>query len=44
MNQWTHIAIVYDNGIVKTYANGSLVHSYAGAGPIGDYGPCKKEV
>ena len=36
LNQWTHIAITYDNGVVKTYQNGALVHTYNGAGPIGD--------
>ena len=36
LNQWTHIAVIYDNGTIKTYANGSLVHTYNGAGAIGD--------
>ncbi|HYY41365.1 MAG TPA: LamG-like jellyroll fold domain-containing protein, partial [Pyrinomonadaceae bacterium] len=36
LNQWTHITVVYDQGAVSTYANGALVHSYAGAGAIGD--------
>ena len=35
-NRWTHVAVVYDNGIVKTYANGQLVHTHAGSGAIGD--------
>src|SRR5205085_3381604 len=26
LNQWTHIAVTYDNGTIKTYANGALVH------------------
>jgi RHS repeat-associated protein len=36
LNQWTHITVVYDNGIIKTYINGGLVHTYAGSGVIGD--------
>ena len=35
-NQWTHLTLTYNNGEVKTYANGNLVHTYAGSGPIGD--------
>ena len=37
LNQWTHLAVVYDTAQIKTYVNGSLIHSYSGAGPIGDY-------
>ena len=33
---WTHIAVTYNNGVVNTYANGMLVDSYNGSGPIGD--------
>ncbi|WP_461521653.1 DUF2341 domain-containing protein, partial [Porticoccus sp.] len=33
---WTHIALTYDNGIVKTYANGTLEDTYNGSGDIGD--------
>ena len=36
LNQWTHIAVVYDGGTIKTYFNGSLVHTYSGSGVIGD--------
>jgi len=36
LNQWTHLAVTYDNGTIKTYANGILVHSYGGSGSIGD--------
>ncbi|MFC1925721.1 choice-of-anchor C family protein, partial [Chloroflexota bacterium] len=36
LNQWTHVAVTYDNGLVQTYANGSLVHQYSGSGTIGD--------
>jgi hypothetical protein len=37
INRWTHVAIVYDKGVIKTYANGRLVHRYAGSGIIGDH-------
>jgi RHS repeat-associated protein len=36
LNQWTHLAVTYDNGTIKTYANGTLVHTYNGSGAIGD--------
>ncbi|MGB0384154.1 MAG: Ig-like domain-containing protein [Ardenticatenaceae bacterium] len=39
LNQWTHIAVVYDSGLVQTYANGALVHTYNGSGNIGDFTP-----
>ena len=35
-DKWTHIAVSYDKGLIKTYANGSLVHTYDGTGTIGD--------
>lgn len=38
-NEWTHIAVSYDNGVVKTYAEGTLVHTYNGSGVIGDAHP-----
>ena len=38
-NEWTHIAVVYDNGDVRTYADGQLVHFFDGAGLIGDFHP-----
>ena len=34
LNQWTHIAVVYDAGVIRTYANGVLVHTYNGSGSI----------
>nr|NCR45675.1 hypothetical protein [Microcystis aeruginosa SX13-01] len=37
LNQWTHIAVTYDLGLIKTYANGILVHTYNGSGTIGDF-------
>lgn len=39
VNEWTHLAVSYDNGTIKTYANGTLVHTYNGAGVIGDAHP-----
>ena len=36
LNQWTHVAITYDSGTIKTYANGNLAHTYSGSGAIGD--------
>lgn len=36
LNEWTHIAVTYDNGTIKTYANGTLVHTYSGSGSIGE--------
>ena len=39
LNQWTYIAVVYDAGVVRTYANGDLVHQVTSAGLIGDAHP-----
>ncbi|MGV6818004.1 MAG: tandem-95 repeat protein [Thiotrichales bacterium] len=33
---WTHAAISYNNGVIKTYVNGALVDTYNGSGTIGD--------
>src|SRR5262249_18366953 len=38
-NQWTHIVVRYAAGVVNTYANGQLVHTYFGAGSIGTIDP-----
>jgi len=38
-NQWTHIAMTYDNATVKTYANGILVETFVGSGTVGDFFP-----
>ncbi len=38
-NSWTHLALTYDGATLKLYANGALVHSRAGSGPIGDATP-----
>jgi hypothetical protein len=35
LNQWTYLAVVYNNGVVSTYANGALVDTYNGSGAIG---------
>ncbi|HVF51360.1 MAG TPA: Ig-like domain-containing protein [Pyrinomonadaceae bacterium] len=42
-NQWTHVAVTYDRGLTKTYANGALVHTYAGTGSIGDIAPTEND-
>lgn len=39
LNTWTHVALVYDNGVIRTYGNGSVVHTYSGSGVIGDSYP-----
>src|SRR5256886_13569998 len=39
LNQWTHVAVVYDGGTVTTYANGLSVDTFKGAGNIGDILP-----
>jgi len=45
LNQWTHIALVYDAGQVNTYANGALVHAaFTSAGDIGDCDPANNEL
>jgi hypothetical protein len=36
LNQWTHVSVTYDNGVIKTYINGTLTHTYSGSGSIGD--------
>jgi len=36
LNEWTHVAVVYDNGKVAVFANGQPVHSFPGAGAIGN--------
>lgn len=36
LNQWTHVAFVYNKGTARTYINGSVVHTYNGSGAIVD--------
>ncbi len=36
LNQWTHVAVTYNRGVVTTYLNGNPAHTYNGAGAIGD--------
>jgi len=43
LNQWTNITVTYDLGLIKTYANGVLVHTYNGAGNIGDFNDATNE-
>ncbi|WP_146136498.1 SBBP repeat-containing protein [Aphanothece hegewaldii] len=38
-NKFTQITITYESGIIKTYADGVLVHTYNGSGTVGDIGP-----
>ncbi len=42
--EWTHIAVVYDNGTVKTFVNGNVVDVYDGSGSIGDSYPVLNEL
>lgn len=41
--QWTHLALVYDNGQIRLYANGTLVHTRNGFGSIGDVDPAQND-
>jgi len=36
LNEWTHIAVTYASGLVQTYLNGELVHTFSGSGKLGD--------
>jgi uncharacterized delta-60 repeat protein len=36
VDTWTHVAVTYDNGQVRAYIDGHLVHSATAAGTIGD--------
>jgi RHS repeat-associated protein len=42
-NQWTHVAVVYNSGVIKTYTNGVLAHTYNGSGNIGDAIPAQND-
>lgn len=39
LHQWTHVALVYQSGVVRIYANGELVQTSNGSGNIGDAHP-----
>jgi len=39
LDEWTHIAVSYEQGAVRTYADGELVHYFTGSGAIGDVHP-----
>lgn len=36
VDAWTHLAFTYSGGMLRTFANGSNVHSHAGSGGLGD--------
>jgi Concanavalin A-like lectin/glucanases superfamily/Bacterial lectin/PKD domain/Carboxypeptidase regulatory-like domain len=44
LDQWTHVAVVYDNGDVTAYANGDQVSFDDGEGLIGDGDPDHNEL
>jgi subtilase family serine protease len=44
LNQWTHLAVVYDHATVASYANGVQVHRYVGSGSIGDQDPTRNQL
>jgi VCBS repeat-containing protein len=35
-DEWTHLAVTYNNGVVETFADGVLVDTYNGSGSIAD--------
>jgi hypothetical protein len=39
VDEWTHVAVTFDEGRITTYVNGSAVHSRTVVGQIGDYYP-----
>lgn len=44
LGQWVHVGWTYNHGTVSTYLNGNLVHTYHGAGTIGDVTPSHNEL
>ena len=42
--QWSHVAVTYSDGTVKSYVNGQLVDTYNGSGSIGDQYPAYNEL
>lgn len=46
LNTWTHITVVYDNGRITTYGNGSPVHVFnpsPNPAPLGDHHPAEDD-
>jgi Concanavalin A-like lectin/glucanases superfamily len=43
LQTWTHIAVIYDSGLITTYGNGVQVHQYQGSGLIGDVDPTRND-
>lgn len=35
-DRWHHLAVTYSGGVVKSYGDGRLVHTYNGSGTVGD--------
>ena len=42
-NQWSHVAVVFEDGFVLSYLNGMLAHRYRGVGEIGDAVPSQND-
>ncbi len=42
-NVWSHVALTYNNGVIVTYVNGTIVHTYTGSGDIGDVLPAQND-
>jgi len=43
LNQWTHVALTFDNGFVSAFVNGQLVQSNSGNPALGDIYPGSNE-
>src|SRR6185503_16394024 len=44
LNVWTHVLLVYTNGVILSYTNGNLAHIYNGSGSLGDVVPAANEL
>jgi len=44
LNQWAHVSVTYNAGVVNTYVNGTLVETYYGSGTIGDAYPALNDL
>ncbi|MBL8856116.1 MAG: SBBP repeat-containing protein, partial [Planctomycetaceae bacterium] len=45
LNTWTHLSITFDNGTVRVYANGALVHTGSiSSSTIGDNSPAQNDL